>query len=390
MSRAPYVVALRALGLGDLLTGVPALRGIRRAWPGAELALAAPAPGGRFLQELGVVDTVLPMSGLDEPVPAGGGPAPDVAVNLHGRGPQSHRLLEALGPRRLIAFACEQAGSDDGPDWDEQEHEVDRWCRLVTAAGGACTREDLRLQLPGARYRPDAGHRADVRAWKATGHGADAGDRADARRPPGDVVVVHPGAASPSRRWPVARWQAVVRGLVDRGHPVVVTGVPAERDLCALVAAATPGVEDWCGRLDLRGLTDRVASAGLLLCGDTGVAHLATAVGTPSVLLFGPTDPARWGPALDAHLHEVLWHPRDGDPAGDPHGAEVDVRLARTGVDEVLLAADRLLDDRPGADGHATTDERDSADRGATADRGRTADGRPYADGAPNTPVRAG
>ena len=121
------------------------------------------------------------------------------------------------------------------------------------------------------------------------------------------------------------------------------TGVPAERDLCALVAGGAPGVEDWCGRLDLRGLAGRVASARLLLCGDTGVAHVATAVGTPSVLLFGPTDPAQWGPALDPQLHEVLWHPRDADPAGDPHGAEVDVRLARTGVEEVLLAAERLL-----------------------------------------------
>jgi ADP-heptose:LPS heptosyltransferase len=338
VSPASYVVALRALGLGDLLTGVPALRGVRRAWPGAELALAAPEPGGRFLQELGVVDTVLPLSGLDEPVPAGGRPAPDVAVNLHGRGPQSHRLLEELAPRRLVGFASDQAGFSDGPAWDEGEHEVDRWCRLVAGTGGACTREDLRLDLPGAG------------------------------RGPGDVVVVHPGAASGSRRWPVGRWQAVVRALVGRGHGVVVTGVAAERHLCALVAGATPGAEDWCGRLDLRGLAERVASARLLLCGDTGVAHVATAVGTPSVLLFGPTDPARWGPALDPQLHHVLWHPRNGDPVGDPHGAPIDVRLARTGVDEVLCAAERLLgsrttaDDGPGADGWSHGDDGPGAD----------------------------
>ena len=71
VSPASYVVALRALGLGDLLTGVPALRGVRRAWPGAELALAAPEPAGRFLLELGVVDTVLPVSGAGRPGPCG-------------------------------------------------------------------------------------------------------------------------------------------------------------------------------------------------------------------------------------------------------------------------------------------------------------------------------
>jgi ADP-heptose:LPS heptosyltransferase len=316
VSSATYVVVLRALGLGDLLTGVPAVRGVRRRWPSAEVALAAPEPVGRFLQELGVVDTVLPVSSLDEPIPSDGRPAPDVAVNLHGRGPQSHRLLRALAPRRLVGFACSDADFTDGPVWNEDEHEVDRWCRLVSRAGGPCGRDDLRLDLPGLSRVSEG------------------------------LVLVHPGAAAPSRRWPVERWEAVVRALTDGGHRVVVTGVPAERDVCARVAASAPGVEDWCGRLGLRALAERVVSARLVLCGDTGVGHLATALGTPSVLLFGPTDPAHWGPALDPGSHPVIWHPRDGDPAGDPHGAEVDVRLARTGVDEVLHVVERVLDRR--------------------------------------------
>ena len=53
-----------------------------------------------------MVDTVLPVSGLGAPVPAGGRPAPDVAVNLHGRGPQSHRLLGRSHRAALVAFAC--------------------------------------------------------------------------------------------------------------------------------------------------------------------------------------------------------------------------------------------------------------------------------------------
>lgn len=314
MSTAPYVVVLRALGLGDLLTGVAALRGVRRAWPGAELALAAPEPVGRLLQGLGVVDTVLPVSGLDEPVPRAGPAAPDVAVNLHGRGPQSHHRLAALGARRVVAFRCPEAGVTAGPAWRTDEHEVDRWCRLVSAAGGPCGREDLRLDLPGS---------------------------------PEDLVLVHPGAAAPSRRWPPGRWAAVVRALADQGHRVAVTGVPAEADLCAAVAAASGRAENWCGRYGLGELAGRVASARLLLCGDTGVAHLATACGTPSVLLFGPTDPAHWGPTLDPERHQVIWHPRGGDPPGDAHGVEVDVRLVRTRVEEVLDAARRLLERRP-------------------------------------------
>ena len=111
---------------------------------------------------------------------------------------------------------------------------------------------------------------------------------------------------------------------------------------------ASPGAEDWCGRLDLRGLAERVASARLLLCGDTGVAHLATALGTPSVLLFGPDRPGAVGTGAGSAACTRCSGTPDGDPAGDPHGAEVDVRLARTGVEEVLRAAERLLH-QPGA-----------------------------------------
>jgi ADP-heptose:LPS heptosyltransferase len=139
----------------------------------------------------------------------------------------------------------------------------------------------------------------------------------------------------------------VARELADRGHDVVVTGGPAETRLCdeltrdpRITRAATD---------DLAGLADVVATARLLLCGDTGPAHLATADGTPSVLLFGPSDPRHWGPRVDGHLHDVLWRPAPGDPAGDPHGERLDPRLARVTVGDVLSAVDRLLGSAGGA-----------------------------------------
>ena len=304
------VLALRALGLGDALTGIPALCGLRRAHPDARLVLAAPAALGGWLRDLGVVDDVLPTSGLVE-LPSGTAP-PDLAVNLHGRGPRSHDLLLALGPRDLLAYSCPAAGWVRGPVWDEAEHEVDRWCRLVREAGGDCSPDDLLLPLGSAG---EGGH-----------------------------VVLHPGAAAPARRWPVDRWAAVAAALAADGHDVVVTGVPAEGGLCASVAAAHPRVRDECGRQALGDLARLVASASLVLCGDTGVAHLATAAGTPSVLLFGPTAPSRWGPAVHQDRHRVLWHDRPGDPPGDPHGASVDPRLARIPVAEVLAAARTALE----------------------------------------------
>lgn len=305
---SPSVLVLRALGLGDALTGVAPLRGVRRAWPDHRLVLAAPAVVGQWLLELGLVDETLDAGPL-EPVPWPSPEPPDVAVNLHGKGPQSHRVLQALRPGHLVAFANAEVGHVDGPEWDPDVHEVDRWCWLVRGAGGDCGPADLRLEPPVPR---------------------------------GDVVVVHPGAASAARRWPADRWADVVRVLRRQDAAVVVTGTEGEAPLCAEVADA--GAENLAGRLALPDLARTVAGARLLLSGDTGVAHLATAYRTPSVVLFGPVPPSLWGPRIDTDRHVVLWHPDAGRQTTAEAATEgVDPRLAAIRVDEVLDAARSLI-----------------------------------------------
>ncbi|GAA1534384.1 glycosyltransferase family 9 protein [Kribbella lupini] len=292
------VLALRALGLGDALTGVPALRGLKRLYPDRPLVLAGPETVSSWLQRQGVVDAVIPTAGLTGP-PPGRALGSHLAVNLHGRGPESHRLLLDGGPEELIGFDCPDLGFRRTTVWRADEHEVDRWCRLVRDAGGSCSPEDLRL---------------DVRV-EASG-----------------AVLVHPGAASVARQWPPDRWVAVVTALQDAGRPVVVTGGPAEQELCRLVSKPT-GCEDLSGLLDLDSLAETVAGAELLISGDTGVAHLATAVGTPTVTLFGPTPPTLWGPAIDPDLHTVLYR---GTAPGDPHADRPDPALLAITVQEVL------------------------------------------------------
>ena len=89
-----------------------------------------------------------------------------------------------------------------------------------------------------------------------------------------------------------------------------------------------------------------VASARLIVSGDTGVAHVASNYRTPSVVLFGPVSPALWGPPSDpAHL--VIFH---GDGSGNPHGEVPDVALLRITVPEVLDGVHRVMetvDNRP-------------------------------------------
>ena len=132
--RTGIVLALRALGLGDLLTGVPALRALREAFPRALLVLACPEPLHQLVHTWGLADETLDVRPLEQlPRSAGGA---DLAVNLHGRGPESTSTLLATEPRRLIAFAHPSLpATARSPEWRADEHEVDRWCRLLSEEG---------------------------------------------------------------------------------------------------------------------------------------------------------------------------------------------------------------------------------------------------------------
>ena len=315
------VLLLRALGLGDFLTGVPAYRAVRRAFPGHLIVLAAPGGLADLVPLTGAIDELLPAAEL-EPVGWTGAP-PDVAIDLHGRGPASHRLLAALGPQRLITFGGRHGGGFAGPRWRAGEHEVARWCRLCSESGIPADPADLRLTaVPGTAL--------------------PSGALPPAPGGPG-LTLVHPGAAAPSRRWPPGRFAAVAAELARLGHQVVVTGSAAERPLAMDVArrAGLPPQSVLAGRTSLAALAALTASARLVVSGDTGLAHLATAYARPSVVLFGPVPPAEWGPPADPR-HQALWAGGDGY-RGDPHGRRTDPALAAIPVSDVLRAAERAL-----------------------------------------------
>ncbi|KOX06276.1 glycosyl transferase [Streptomyces sp. NRRL B-1140] len=308
----PRLIVLRALGLGDLLAGVPALRALRRAHPGHELVLAAPAELAPVAAATGAVDRLLPASAPGRAVPPTldwTGPPPDIAVDLHGNGPPSHRLLLSLRPHRLLAFAHPELPGVEGPPWYPEEHERDRWCRLLRAYGIDADPGDLSLPRPRT-----------------------------ASPAPG-AAVLHPGAGSPARRWPVERYAAVAADLRARGLRVVVTGGAAENDLVARLAkeAGLPDTDVFGGGLPFERLSALVAGAYAVISGDTGIAHLAVAHGTRSVTLFGPVAPSRWGPPPDPR-HRALWY----GPEGDPHGRRPDPALLRITADDVLRAVGEL------------------------------------------------
>lgn len=304
------VLVLRALGLGDLLTGVPALRGLRRAYPDARIVLATAQRFADLAMLSGAVDEVRPTPGLGQLAPLRD--APTLAVNLHGSGPQSVADLLALQPRAVLSHRHSAYPGLDGPPWRTDLHEVDRWCGLLEWAGIRCDPADLALPRPPGPP-----------------------DRSTA-------VVIHPGAAFGARRWPPDRFATVAAALHDGGHDVVITGDGGEVELARSVAemAGLPQSRVLAGTLGLLDLVALISDCRLLICGDTGVGHIATATGTPSVLLFGPTPPSRWGPRR-AGPHIAVWAGGDGDPhADDPHPGLLLITVSR-----VLEASRHLLRD---------------------------------------------
>jgi ADP-heptose:LPS heptosyltransferase len=119
------------------------------------------------------------------------------------------------------------------------------------------------------------------------------------------LAILNPGAGRADKRWPIGRFATLARRLVDDGSAqVVVTWGPGEEDLArgiaSAAAAAGPGVT-LAPATDLDTLLALLRRASVVVAGDTGPLHLAAALGTPCVGLFGPTSAARNGPYGEAH-----------------------------------------------------------------------------------------
>lgn len=308
------IAVFRALVLGDLLCATPALRALKAAWPRAqltliglpwaqELAARLPSvdrferfPGFPGLPEIAPDLRALP--GFLQRMQARGF---DLAVQLHGSGGIVNPLLATFGARHVAGFH-EPGGWSAEPalhaPWPTHGHETLRLLRLVDHLG--LPRQGTRLDFP---LRPDDRDRLLRSVPELRDDACAAGAAAAA-----PIVCVHAGAQLPSRRWPIERFAAVADALAGLGLRVVLTGTAAEAaQVAALRAGMRSAALDLSGRTDLFALGALVERAALVLCNDTGISHVAAALGTPSVVISSGADVARWAP-LDERRHTVLWH----------------------------------------------------------------------------------
>jgi heptosyltransferase-2 len=108
------------------------------------------------------------------------------------------------------------------------------------------------------------------------------------------IVALAPGAVGPAKRWPKDAYAAVARKLLADGFAVWVVGGPAEKSLAADIVENTPA-RDLTGN-DLRDAILALACSTAAVSNDSGLLHVAAALGTPAIGIFGPTSPWHWAP----------------------------------------------------------------------------------------------
>jgi len=159
------------------------------------------------------------------------------------------------------------------------------------------------------------------------------------------AVALAPGARWATKRWPAERFAAVADALAGQGASIVLAGGPGDRDaFAAFRAAARAPVAADLSPLPVDGLAAALARVQLLVACDSGPVHLAGAVGTPALSLFGPTSPVRWGPvppgrALSLSLSCSPCSNHGGDTCPEGHHR----CLADLMPEQVVAAARELL-----------------------------------------------
>lgn len=285
---------MRFRALGDVLLATPFLRALKRRWPEARLD---------YLVEESLAPLLAGSEDLDRLLAWPRGASPrwlsdlrwafilrreryDMVIDLHGS--TASVLFTALSraPLRLgykfrgrhffYTHKIDRAWPEELPP----AYEPRRHFRLVESLG--IEAEDLELRLPPRSPGELLGP-------------------ADTRR-----VLVAPGATWSAKAWPAEHYASIIRKLASDGARIYLMGSSGEQDLLERIAENAPAEILTASSLDT--MLDAIAAADLLLCTDSGSRHVAVALGTPSLALFGPSDPRVWSPVDPQHpfMHEEL------------------------------------------------------------------------------------
>ena len=293
------IAVLRGGGLGDLMFALPAVTALKKAYPGCTVTLlGTPLHESLLAEVLGAVDDVMVLP-YAEGVRPGTEDASavdrffldtrarkfDLAVQLHGGGRFSNPFLLRLQARHTVGSATPDAVPLERTlPYTYYQHEPMRALEVAGLAGAAPAALEAQL-TPQERF-----------VAQLPGTLGAALPAADA-----PLLVIHPGASDPRRRWPASSFGAVARAAADDGCRVLVVGDRSETGLAEAVVTSAVGpsvgtgsgrvapavsVTSVAGKLGLGELAALLARADVVLANDSGPRHLAQALGTATVGIY--------------------------------------------------------------------------------------------------------
>ena len=286
---AERFLIVRLGSLGDVIHGIPAAAALRSRYPQARIDwLVDP----RYIELLDLVESLDSRIPFDPRELTRSGSARrtlralrathyDAVIDLQGL-LKSAVIARLVAGKRTIGFPRQHLREPaarffytDTPDPGDARHVIDKNLRLLSAVGIADAAVHFPIRIP--RVSP-----TEISS--------------------GSYAILNPGAAWPNKRWPPERFGAVAAAMQrERGLRSIVLWGPGEESLAAAVAGASQDAAEPAPRTDISDLVALARDARVMISGDTGPLHIAGAVGTPLVALFGPTSPERNGP----------WSPRD-------------------------------------------------------------------------------
>ncbi len=291
--RSPRFLLVRLGSLGDVIHAIPAAAALRTRYPHAQIDWLVDPRYASVVKLVDAVNEAIPVN------PRGGIGALlrtirqlrrtryEAAVDLQGL-LKSAVLARMAGAQRVVGFGREHLREPlarvfytETPDPGRDPHVIHKNLAVMRVIGV----EDLRVTFP-------------LKVPQTA-----ASDAATASFGPEGFTAINPGAAWPNKRWPPEKFGALAAQLQERiGVRSLVLWGPGEEDAAARVVSASRGAADLSPRTGIIDLFAIARRAKLMVSGDTGPLHIAAAVGTPIVALFGPTFAERNGPWADADI----------------------------------------------------------------------------------------
>lgn len=297
---APKIAILRGGGIGDFLSTTAALRALRASVPAAHITLITRQGLAEFCKRYSSIDSIVVAPfyrGVND------GPVDraqinrffaqmrrekfDLAVQWHGGGTNSNPFVRSLGARITAGFRGEDAADlDFWLPYDHHHHEVLRYLDLVTLLGGRIDGYHTDLPLIPEDYA-DLHRLANVIDLEALREGR--------------YIGFHVSSGVPSRRWPPERFAAVANALLDEQdlEGIVLTAGPGQDEDATAVMFGIKNrqrVVNLAGRTSLGALAALISQLRLYISNDSGPAHMAVALRTPCVVIFGSGNPINWAP----------------------------------------------------------------------------------------------